>query len=97
MEMMSLKCAKRNGAFTNCMVDNEKVIAFQGKTGRWFYPMESMNCNGISINWFQTQKNYLLYSDFECQNYGAYAVGEPLIIDNDGSCGFYWYNGFIEE
>lgn len=97
MEMMSLKCAKRNGAFTNCMVDNEKVIAFQGKTGRWFYPMESMNYCGISIDKFQTARTYNFYSDEECQNRGGYAIDKPLIVENDGSCGFYWHYGFIEE
>lgn len=96
MEMMSLKCAKRKSIFTNCMVDDGQVVAFQGRSGRWFYPTDDMGYNGISINKFQTE-NFAFYSDKECLQFGIYAVGEPLIVDNDGSCGFYWYNGFIEE
>lgn len=96
MEMMSLKCAKRNGAFTNCMVDNGRIVAFQGKTGRWFYPMESMDYRGISTDKFQETKTYVFYSDEECQNRGVYAIDKPLVIENDGSCGFCWYYGFDE-
>lgn len=93
MEMMSLKCNHLGGGYFNCMVEGNKVIAFQESTGAWLYVYDKKNSEnerGLLISKFKHNKKYLgiVHSENFLLKFSNEPSKSPLYVNGYGYCGF---------
>ena len=93
MEMMSLKCGYFSGTYVNCMVEGNKVIAFQESTGAWRYvydKKDSEDERGLLISKFKHNKKYLgiVHSESFLLKFSNERSKSPLYVNEYGYCSF---------